>query len=172
MKEEMLKRIRDLHFYGTKEALIKVTIWWVAWIFGIKVAYESNVDRLSTGGAFLFFSLALLMEFLERKKKYFLGRLIHAVFCASCIVILVSACDLLFCKNDLIPQKYIFWISIYLIGFLAVDAFINQIFGIERGKNENNNANNSANEVDERVKKFKELGESGALGCAGGSKNE
>lgn len=161
------KIISDIHFYGTTESIIKVPIWWVAWIGGIKAANDSNTgNRAILGGAFLFFSLALLMEFAEKKRKYFLGRIIHTLFCLACAAVLIGGVNLLFCANDLISSESIYNCSFGILIFLTVDLVVNNFCGNTQNIEEVEFKDISiSEEYKSRLKTFEEYGSSGNLGA-------
>lgn len=125
-----LKRLKDIHFYGAVESIIKVPIWWVAWLGGIKSVNESNPnDRIVLGGAFLFFSLALLMEFVELRREYLLGRIIHTVFCLVVVIILLGGVNLLFCKNDFVSVGTLHLLSLGILIYLTLDLILHNFIG-------------------------------------------
>lgn len=90
---EKEKIISELFLYQNKsEALVKILIWIVSWISGIAVIIKSD-DKRAIAGAFLLFSLSLLMEFGPeiKKKTHIISRIVHCFFCFSLMIILLGS---------------------------------------------------------------------------------
>ncbi len=169
-KLTLREHLDDIHFYTQSESAIKVIIWWAAWLGGVRLAIcANNVESKTLGGAFLFFSLALLMEFLEKKRKYRIGRFLHTIFCITCGTILIGGLNLLLCENDFIPVKWLYNASYGILLFLTLDTVVNSIVGDDFKKNDSSPSGNINNDHNELIQVFMERAEKGNLGNAGGN---
>lgn len=89
--------LNEIHLYSNKlEMLIKVGIWIISWIGGIRVLQEAS-QKETLGSAYFIFTLSLLMEFAPKimGKKEFWSKVAHTIFCLSILLTFFMAVGLL-----------------------------------------------------------------------------
>lgn len=99
-KECVAEIIRELylHPYVSKEEnIVCGCVWLASWIIGIMA--QQNEEPQAIGGAFLIFSLSLMLEFVPMKKRYFIPNFVHGLFCIMLVLLLAGSIFLIFYKR-------------------------------------------------------------------------
>lgn len=154
------KVITDVHIYdGKLEYFIKLVIWWVCWLGGIKVLWGESEGVSS---AFFVFSLSQLMEFAPKllNKRYFVSKLSHGLFCVSITVVFLISMSLLFDKAyDADCHSIMNVLSLVSLAYMSIDWFI---LLLSREQDKVNGPTSSEEAV--LANKFEESLHSGSLG--------
>lgn len=142
----MKKVVSEIHLYSNKyEMLIKVMIWIISWIGGIVVLLGTkNNDVLAS--AYFIYSLSLLMEFVPKieGKTRFWSRFLHTIFCFMMAIICVLSVTILL--GATLPQicySIMFKLTIGIIVYMSLDAFVLWISTDDAKKNIDFIQNNS-----------------------------
>lgn len=91
------KTVREFYFYpyrSKEENTTRISVWMASWIIGIVV--QPNTNYRSLGGAYLIYSISLLLEFIPEKRTTFLAKIFHTLFCALLILIFIDAWIMIF----------------------------------------------------------------------------
>ncbi len=128
MKSDKINKIlNEIHLYTNKvESLVKSVIWAISWIGGIMTIYDIQ-DKRALGSAYFIFSLSLLMEFVDKikEKKRILSRIIHTLFCAMMVIILlISMMSLLGVSEFEYQYEAMFIISVIIMVLILLDSVI------------------------------------------------
>lgn len=91
------KTVREFYFYpyrSKEENTGRIFVWMASWIIGIAV--QPNTDYRALGGAYLIYSVSLLLEFIPEKRTTFFAVIFHALFCTLLILISLGAWIMIF----------------------------------------------------------------------------
>lgn len=155
------KIISDIHIYdGKLEYFIKLLIWWICWLGGIKVLWGKSEGVSS---AFFVFALSQLMEFAPKllNKRYFISKLLHGLFCVLITVVLLISTSLLFDKiYDATSHGIMNVLSLASLAYMSIDWFI---LLLSRDQDDDDKSSTSSAEV-VLAEKFEKSLHAGSLG--------
>ena len=91
------KTLRELCFYpyrSKEENIFRLATWMTSWLVGIVV--QQNAGRQALGGAYLIYSVSLLLEFIPEKRTNPLAKIVHGLFCLFLVFIFLGAFFMIF----------------------------------------------------------------------------
>lgn len=91
------KTVRELYFYpyrSKEENILRLVVWMASWLVGIVV--QQNTERRALGGAYLIYSISLLLEFIPEKRTTPIAKVVHGLFCVFLIFIFLGALFMIF----------------------------------------------------------------------------
>lgn len=96
-KKFLEKMIRELYFYpyrSKEENIFRLAVWLVSWLVGVVV--QQNAERRALGGAYLIYSISLLLEFLPERRTKFIAKAVHGLFCIFLVFMSLGSLFMIF----------------------------------------------------------------------------
>ena len=101
-KEKLFaKTVQELYLYPYRskgENALRGAAWITSWIVGIVL--QQSESQQAVGGAYLIFSLSLLLEFVPEGRTRPISRAVHAVFCTMLFLMFLGSWVMIFGGPD------------------------------------------------------------------------
>lgn len=122
-KDKIVKALYELHLYPNKvEAMIKLSIFALSWIFGIFVLKITDIQN-TVGCTYFVFALSLLMEFVPKinNMNECLSRVAHTCFCLIILIMFLLSAIMLIDPSNEKCHTFMFGLSICIVSYLAIN---------------------------------------------------
>lgn len=100
-KKQIAEITRELYLYpyrSKEENALRGAAWIISWIVG--VAAQQGIDQRSIGGTYLMYAVSLLLELLPEKRKNPVAKVVHGIYCAFLLTMVLCSFALIFVNSS------------------------------------------------------------------------